>query len=160
MVYDWKIEMAEKNLDRQVNWLDKLHTKSTIVLGIQLGMLSLIFASFKKTEFNLCEPKILLSILVIAIIGVSIFLNWRSTYPALKTKVHESKLFFGHIANKKNNDYLSQVSKLKKAEYLEDLIHQSYVIASIVDKKYKLLKNSQNLIYSISIPWAFLILIS
>jgi hypothetical protein len=138
-----KSEIAEKTLDRLLEWVTRFDNKSAIVFAIDIGMVA-VLASFAANEKSWGALQIAFLILSLGTTTASLVFVVLSAYPRTKGPV-SSVIYFGSIA---------QISETEFRQYLDDLLAQCHRNAVILNEKFKMFRLAFVFLFS-SIPiWA------
>lgn len=150
-----RILLAEKNLGHLLEWIGRFDTKSSVVLGIDTGMLGAL-ATFAPA-FNLWTPLmkgcVILSLILLLVSFLFVYL---SNYPRLKGP-NNSLFYFGSICRKCFEQYSLEFSGLSTDQCLEDILQQCHRNSEILNKKFANLRWAYRLLLLAVFPWAFTI---
>lgn len=150
-----QIQCAEKNLERLLEWVGKFDTKSSIILGIDTGMLAVLI-SFMPQLAMWGLSLAISTILTVATFSLSLFFIFLSSYPRTKAP-SRSLIFFGTISEFSFNDYKKIFCERNNKDYLNDLLEQCHRNAEIISTKFKNLKLAYCMLLIGIIPWAITI---
>ena len=145
------IDRADKNLDRQLDWIARIDSRMSFVTGIDLAMLGALAAS-ASTVSNWSWDTGGLGVLAAVLLAAVLVCIFTGFFPRTTSK-NDSLLFFGTIADKKIDQFESQWHQTTDEAYLNDLLAQTHINAEIVCKKFHLLKNALILLLLAAIPW-------
>src|SRR5438132_2680457 len=134
-----RIEAAEANLDRLLEWVGRYDNKSSALVGIDTAMVGALALIIRGLGTNLAESSAIA--LAILPLGGAFLLMFLGGYPRLKAP-NDSLLFFGTIAKKKANEYKEAFEKQTEQEYLDDLVVQCHRNSEILDVKFRYLKRA------------------
>lgn len=152
------IEVAEKNLQRKLDWISKHDTRTAFTASIVIAMLGVLASTFTVVK---CWD-IYLSIaggLTLSLLFTSLILIYMSQFPKT-TSANSSLIFFGTIAELKVDEFKNKFKAATDDEYLDDLLSQTHINAEILSNKFYYLKRSLVLILIAVIPWLFTIYFS
>lgn len=149
------VTRAETNLERQLEWVGRFDAKSSIVIGIVVGMMGFLATILPPVANWTCPLKGTLAIAVLLLAGsmVALFLGQLPNVKAPNT----SLLFFGTIATMPLHTYVQKHKTTLDVEYLDDLLTQIHVNSQILSRKFATLKWALILLLGSSVPWAFAI---
>jgi len=143
------VNKLEKNLDRQLYWVQAADSKVAPLFAINLAMLGLLAALFKEnTSWSAWE--ILFSAAATLPLLLSVLTVLLVLFPRLDGP-KESSIFFGGIAKQDADSFNKRQLTLSKKDYCKDLLSQTYRNAEIANQKYGNLKKAY-ILTVISIP--------
>lgn len=154
MQTDKVIARAEINLERQIEWVGKHDAKTSFVAGVAIAMLG-VAANLDYSTLH-CQSYTFVIILIFLLLGLSLVYVYLSQFPKVQSPNH-SLLFFGTIASRESNKFQTDFKNMDEEKYLEDLLHQTHVNASIVKKKFEYLKLALIFLLLAVIPWSVMI---
>jgi hypothetical protein len=158
MNIDNKIQQAETNLQRKLEWIGRHDSKTVFVTGIIIAMLGILTsASSKVSNWVICDY---ISFGITAVLlFTSLFFIYRSQYP--KTFSQNTSLnYFGTIAEMKFDEFKRRTKQSSEEEYLDDILCQIHINSQILRLKFRCLKISLILLGIAVIPWLISIYIS
>jgi hypothetical protein len=117
-----RIDAAEKQLERLLEWISRLDTKFNIILGVELAMLGVLATSAPAHAFWSWLTYLLFGITVF-FIGSSLYSLYQANRPYL-VGPKNSLIFFSSVANLSIDSYRTKFFRLTQQEYLEDLLTQ------------------------------------
>ena len=145
-------ELSQQNLTWMLEWVGRFDNKASIILGLDLGMLSLLvtraptFDKWTSWMWGSCA----LSLIALGLSFVSIYF---SNFP--RTGGPENSLYyFGTIADIEINQFCNQFSSKSEEEHIEDLLRQTHRNAEILNIKFEYLKSAYILLVFGIVPWA------
>lgn len=148
-----KIRIAELNLTRLLDWVGRVDTKASVVLGLGASMLG-VLASLAPQPQLWTWRTVLFGVFSAVFQLASLFCVYLVNYP--RTKGPSSSLnFFGGIASRTFREYTEAISKLTTSEYTSDVLEQCHRNAEIVSKKFAALKWAYRSLLVGVIPWAW-----
>lgn len=150
-----QLRLAEKNLEYLLEWIGRFDTKSSVILGIDTGMLGALatFAPAVNLWTLLMKGFAILSIILLLI---SLLFVYLSNYPRLKGS-SDSLFYFGSVCQKCFDQYHQEFSKLSAEECLKDILGQCHRNSEILNQKFSYLKWAYRLLLVGVIPWAITI---
>lgn len=151
MDLDNKIDRAEENLQRELDWIGRHDTRIAFAAGVLLAMLGILAnASASISIWNWYTYVSFVS--AAALLFISLILIYMSQYPKTKS-MNSSLIFFGTISALKCDDFKKKFMEMKKEDYLDDLLCQIHINSEILTKKFDYLKYSLLLLGVALIPW-------
>src|SRR5437667_7577979 len=90
-----QLDLQEKNLARQLDWIGRHDTKASVVLGLATGMLG-VLASMGSKPSTWTPIVVVLTSVSIVLLGSSFVFIHLGNYP--RTRGPRSLIFFGKIA--------------------------------------------------------------
>lgn len=149
------VARAEANLERQLEWVGRFDAKSSIVIGIVIGMMGFLATILPPVTDWTSTLKGTLTITALSLVGsmVAIFLG---QFPNVKAP-NTSLLFFGTIATMPLQTYVEKHKSTLDTEHLDDLLSQIHVNSQILSRKFATLKWALIFLLGSSLPWALAI---
>tara|TARA_R110002072_G_scaffold1084_13_gene8978 strand:- start:485 stop:991 length:507 start_codon:yes stop_codon:yes gene_type:complete len=145
------IDSAEKNLQRQIEWVSRVETRSSLIFGISVGMLGYLASILPHFSIWPCWFIFLLIAtlgLKIAVIG---FL-FRAQFPRTEAP-KPSLIFFGEIVKFDLDEFMRRAKSCDWEQYLDDLLAQTHVNGQIVSSKFIFVKRAMISLLISSIFW-------
>jgi len=155
MSIDDQLNIAEKNLEFLLDWIGRYDNKSSVILGIDTGMLG-VLATFAPDKAFWDSWMILFAFSSIILLLLSLLFVYLGNYPRLKGP-SESLFYFGSICKKCLIQYQQGFSKRSKEECLNDLLEQCHRNSEIINQKFNYLKWAYLLLLLSVIPWVITI---
>jgi hypothetical protein len=153
-----KIEQAESNLQRKLDWVERHDTRIAFVAGISLAMLGVLAtASSSVVLWSSCMY--VTFGLAASLNFISLILIYLSQYPKTES-LNSSLIFFGTIATLRCDDFKKKFKEMNEEEYLDDLLSQIHINSKILSGKFNYLKYSLLLLFTAIIPWLVAIYLS
>lgn len=153
-----KIQRAETNLQRKLDWIGRHDGRTTFVTGIIIAMLGLLTSTSSKVEIWTWFTCISFGVTAI-LLFISLFFIYRSQYPKTKSQ-NTSLIYFGTVAEMKFDEFKRKSLSTTDQDYLEDLLCQIHINAQILQSKFSALKTSLILLAIAIIPWLISIYVS
>jgi hypothetical protein len=149
------IQRAERNLQRMLEWIGRHDARSAGTLGVTLAMMGALSASLPPLSR---WPAHLLPVVLLTSAGSAfvLFHLLRSQFPRIHAH-RPSICFFGTISRMEHDDYRRRFSTLDDEGYLNDLLSQCHVNASILTVKFTCLKRALIALLFTALPWALAI---
>jgi len=158
------IRIAENNLNRTIEWINRTDTRFSIILGILTAVMGVIVALASNVKFDNWIP-IAATFTIVSLICflISFIYIIAGSYQRTKSP-KKSLIYFGSISELEPDKYIESFGKQSYSQYLDDLLHQGYINSIIVSKKYKYIKRSLGfllggILYGI-VALAFIVFIS
>lgn len=152
-----RIDIAEKQLERLLEWIPILDTKFNIILGIELAMLGLL-ASFAP-PFKVWEwHTYILTVLTLFFLLKSLLSFYIANNPHLDGP-SDSLIFFESVARLSKDLYRTMFYRQTQQEYLTDILTQCHINSLIISKKFQLLKVAYNNLLLSALFWVILIVL-
>lgn len=157
MVHKNLIEKAEKNLERQLEWISRYDARVYFIAGVSIAMLG--FLTSITGEVTFWNYAIKIDFLSSgALLFTSLICIYFGQFPKTNSD-NNSLLYFGTIADMNCDKFKKQFESLSDADYLDDLLCQTHKNSVIISKKFMFLKVALiSLLFSV-IPWALAILL-
>jgi hypothetical protein len=132
------IEKAEKILALQLDWVKTADSKVPPIFAINVAMLGVLAALISATEsWSICL--IAPAAFPAFFLGTSILILALVVFPRLKGP-KGSHIFFGEIANKTKDVFVSGFQNQSDEEYMVDVLTQAHRNAEIAKEKYAHIK--------------------
>jgi hypothetical protein len=152
-----QIAFAEKNLDRLLQWISRVDSKVSVLLGMHTGMLGIV-ASLAPEPHEWKWFMLLSFVATAVLLGTGFVLISFASYPRT-TGPSKSLLFFGSIAGNSFNEFNQCWSSRTTQQHLGDLLEQCHRNSEIIDRKFKYLKNAYRTMMLAMLPWAITLLL-
>ena len=153
---DEQIEEAKASLDRINGWINSCDSKAGTVLALTGVLLTIIFTNDGLTAmYNVLQKSIppvnFCTVLYLGLLGISALVLGYGMVRLVLTLVAridsdvyketgiitDSVLFFGKISKRASYKiFQSDVLKMKKEDYLKDLLSQIYINSKIANEKH------------------------
>jgi len=98
-----KIQRAETNLQRKLDWIGRHDGRTTFVTGIIIAMLGILTSASSKIEiwtWFICSSFAVTAVLLF----ISLFFIYKSQYPKIKSQ-NTSLIYFGTVAEMKFDEF-------------------------------------------------------
>ena len=147
-----KIDFLEKNLGRQLAWIQASDTRLALVLPLSTAMLGTLgILAPAANSWPLCSEVI--TVFAVVLLSLSIFFCACASFPRTDGP-KRSMIFFGRIATQKIDQFRDSVASLSDEEYIEDLTKQCHINAQVAMIKYIWVKRSLASLFWATPPWA------
>jgi hypothetical protein len=155
LTLDKQIEVAEKNLQRTLEWISRFDGRAPLVLGLDTGMVAVLSGLApplqKWTNTIIATLSITLILLSAGLLAI-----YFAGYPRTKGS-DQSLIYFGSIAFLSLTEYQQKSASLTQKVYLDDLLQQCHRNSEIVEKKFSLLKWAYRFLFAALPAWAITI---
>ncbi len=136
-----RLAVLESILDKSYRFIGIVDQRASIVLAADGAMMGLVLASLSDLFSNSYGVILIFGFMISA--SVSIAYAFRAIRPShIKMDEPLGVMYFGHIAEKKRCDYISEVLTKPIPEVFENLCNEIYTLSVIVYYKYTRLKIS------------------
>lgn len=144
------IERQQRTLEFNVDMIRHVDSKTGFVVALNTALIAAIAAVFPE------PTDATLGVVLIALMGVacpflSLALCWKATFP--QTDGPDSTIFFGRIARRSLEEYCSKARSLDPYGYLDDLLKQTHVNATIANSKYCHVRSAMRALFIGVVPW-------
>jgi len=143
--------ILEASLARNLAWIGAADAKTAVIFGLDTAMIGLIAAAAppygKWTALGVGFTGAAAALLIASLASLCAAVFPRTKGPS------GSLIFFGGITDRSVAKYREDMSRLDEEAYIEDLIQQTYVNASIAGTKYRWVKWASTLLYLSIVPW-------
>jgi len=149
--YAGLIDRAEKNLQRQIDWVSRAETRTSLILGItvvMLGYSASLMPAPPQWSCLVAAPFIVASALQIC----CLYFLFRAQLPKVLAP-KPSLIFFGEIAKLSLMDFEGQSKALQDEGYLDDLLAQTHRNSEIISGKFKYLSHAMKCLLISAVPW-------
>lgn len=158
MNIDSKIEHAEVNLQRKLEWIGRHDGRTVFVAGIIIAMLGVLASISAKISYWSFYTSLAFGGTAF-LLFTCLFYIYRSQYP--KTfSVNTSLQYFGTIADMKYDEFKKRSKQVTDEEFLDDLLCQIHMNSQILKLKFTSLKISLIILAIAVLPWLICIYIS
>jgi hypothetical protein len=146
-----QLEVAEKRLDRLLDWVSRSDTKFSVVLGVDAGMLGFLATSAPPGAVSVTTTVV--AALAAALLVASLIFIYRGTYPRTKGP-GGSLVHFGSVAGEDLEDFKARFRACDARGHLDDVLGQVHRNAEILDRKFAELQRAYRCLLAAVIPWA------
>ncbi len=139
-----ELEYLFSNVNR---WINNADGKINIFIGIQLGVIGLLFFNFfdwSKSAFSrMTLIESILFLIGILFVLWSIFHSLKGIFPILKSRGENGELvYFGAITKISLSKFRKLVSEATDKQYIDDLVEQIYTNSHIAQDKFESYKKA------------------
>lgn len=150
-----KVDYLEKNLARQLSWIQAADTRIALLLPLttaMVGVLAALLPPTAKWTISLSLPtSFAVFFLVLCVIFTACASFPRTNGPK------GSGLFFSGIISRSDSQFSKYVIDLEEQDYLSDLASQCYINAQIAERKFTWVKRAMSCLFLSSLPWVLAI---
>ena len=146
-----QLEVAEKRLDRLLDWVGRSDTKFSVVLGVDAGMLGFLATSAPPGAESVTLTVV--AALAAALLVASLVFIYRGTYPRTKGP-GGSLVHFGSVAGEDLEEFKARFRACDARGHLDDVLGQVHRNAEILDHKFAELRRAYRCLLAAVIPWA------
>jgi len=151
MENDRLTESAREQLDRVLSFFPRVDALSSVVLGVDVGMLALLANSILPPKTF--DWRIVFAAAAIVLIGLSLIHLYKGSFPRLDGGWH-SLIYFREIAQRNEADFIKEFSAQRDEDYTNDLLSQVWRNSEILTQKFDHLKRAFYFLAWAVIPWA------
>lgn len=144
-------DAAKAQLDLVLSFFSRVETKLSVVLAIDLGMLSVAFAKALPVNEVHVGSAIALAAFVICQAWALLAL-YRGSFPELNGG-HASLVYFREVAKLREADYTQRFAALPKNELARDHLEQAWRNARILTTKFNQLQRAYQWTALSIVPW-------
>ncbi|MBH02758.1 MAG: hypothetical protein CMP08_01310 [Xanthomonadales bacterium] len=149
------IDFLEKNLARQLGWIQAADKRLSLVLPLSTAMLGGL-AAVSPAACNWSILAAVFTSFAVVLLCLSVLFCAVSSFPRT-VGPKGSLIYFGGIGARDVAQFQSEVVSLTDEKYIEDLARQCHANASIACSKYDWVKRGMASLFLATIPWAFAI---
>ena len=150
-----RIRIAEGNLVRLLEWIARIDGKSSVVLGVNTGMLG-VLAGLAPLPSQWTWLMTITACICGALLSASLICIYFVNYP--QTRGSQTSLnFFGGIAARTFREYQEAFLKHSATDHLNDTLEQCHRNAEIVKAKFEALKLAYRFLLASMPPWVAVI---
>lgn len=155
--HDALIEVADRQLDRILEFFPRVESKASLLFAIDTGMLAVLALNITKADLVIWYLATS-AVLALGFIAASFWYLYKCAFPNLDGGA-ASLVYFREIAGKTEANYIDQFQKQTTDTYVRDLLGQVWRNSEILRMKFDYLKIAFILTAVALVPWvAFLVL--
>lgn len=158
MNLETKIQQAESNLQRKLEWIERHDNRVVFLTGIIIAMLGVFASSIAMITTWTCFDGFV-AIMTGSLLLISLTIIFFGHYPKMRS-LNTSLIFFDTISRLSFNEFKQRVESRTEEDYLDDLLNQIYVNSQILSSKFRSLKNAFIFMGISLVPWLYCIYIS
>ena len=151
-----KLAAAQSQLNLVLGFFGRVDTKLSVVLGINLALLGVLFTKILSTEKISILSLVAAGVFVI-LVTLSFVQLYRGSFPTLEGG-HASIVFFREIQKKSEAEFIRAYRETTAEALAEDYLGQAWRNSKILTMKFDRLKSSYVLMAWAILPWAFTII--
>lgn len=144
------IDAAKDQLTRVLAFFPRVDTVSSVLLGVELGMLALL--ANKSLPLRFFEWYTLLAAIAAVLIACSLYHLFRGYFPRLSGGWN-SLIYFREIAQRNEDEFTAGFRSLTEQAYIDDLLSQVWRNSEILTQKFNHLINAFIFLACAVIPW-------
>jgi len=148
---NFRIDKAERSLQRTIDWVSRHDMRSNGLFGISIAMMGML--STMVPPFPQWNAAIALSIVATVISFVVTMSSLLLGVLPRTSAPSKSVLFFGSVARMSTAEVQAIFDQSDPRSYLEDIVEQYRINATIVALKFRMLKISMIGITCMFAPW-------
>ncbi|MFA4996490.1 MAG: Pycsar system effector family protein [Patescibacteria group bacterium] len=149
------IDSAEKNLERQLEWIARYDARVSFIAGVSIAMIA--YLASVAGEVVVWNNVIALDFFVSGLfLFASLLCIYFGQYPKTNS-CNSSLIYFNTIADMTCENFKKQFKNLSETDYLDDLLAQTHNNSLIISKKFTFLKTALILLLISVLPWALTI---
>ena len=143
-------EIARDQLSRVLAFFSRVDTVSSIVLGIDIGMLAVLGTNAPAP--NLFTRYTLFALIPVVLIAASLWHLYRGTFPRLEGG-WRSLIYFREIAQRNEEEFIKGSMDQTEDKYVRDLLSQIWRNSEILTQKFDHLRAAFKWLALALIPW-------
>jgi hypothetical protein len=155
---DEQLAAAWSQLNLVLSFFSRVDTKTTLILGVDLGMLALVFARTPAVH-DITMVQVVFALPFIAAIGISLWWLHSGHRPKLDGGT-TSLVYFRTIAKMTESHFLDQCQRRSKDQFVGDVLEQTWRNSKILTEKFASLQRAQDATLAASIPWVALLVLT
>ncbi|OGS55884.1 MAG: hypothetical protein A3J79_02930 [Elusimicrobia bacterium RIFOXYB2_FULL_62_6] len=155
MEIDEKIDMLEKNLARQLDWIRAADSKVAPIIFLTSSMLGASAAALSRTTSITPLTLTLMLLTVIPLLAALVCIAMAS-FPHFNPDTG-SIIFFGSVNQAGLSSFERRASEITRDEYFRDLSAMCYNSAHIANLKFRHVKRAMVFLLAGIVPWVTLI---
>jgi hypothetical protein len=146
-----KLSAAHNQLQLVLSFFGRVDAKLSVVLGIDLTMLGVIFTKAGHAA-SLGLVEILSTIVFCGCIIFSLIELYRGSFPSLDGG-RSSLIYFQEIAKLPESDFRNRFTSLTTKDLTSDLLNQAWRNSRIIATKFQRLKSAYSWMAWATVPW-------
>jgi hypothetical protein len=143
-------EISRDQLSRVLSFFSRVDTVSSIVLGIDIGMLAVLGTTAPAPK--LFTRYTLLALIPVGLLTVSLWHLYRGTFPRLEGG-WRSLIYFREIAQRNEEEFIKGWTSQTEDEYVRDLLSQIWRNSEILTQKFDHLRAAFRWLAWALLPW-------
>ncbi|MEO7323226.1 MAG: Pycsar system effector family protein [Dokdonella sp.] len=146
-----RVATAWNQLNLVLSFFTRIDTKLSVVLGLDLGMLAVLFTRIPRVK-EVTTLQWVFAVPFFVAIGTSLFHLYRGSFPHLLGGT-TSLVFFRRIGAMQESEFLRACRTRSSTELAEDLFEQVWRNSKILTIKFESLQRAHHALILASIPW-------
>lgn len=146
-----RLALMQENLDRVIEWVARLDTKASIVLGIDLALVGFLGRRGSDALNGGFWPAAMF-IATVALVGASLWFLGVATFPRTDPP-RPSVFFFGSVAKGTAESYQEGIASMTEDEFIKDTAGQIHTLSSLVTSKFKAVQRALICLFVSIAPW-------
>lgn len=148
-------DTAQNRLTLVLSFFQRVESRLTLVLGVELGMLALLVSA--APPLNRWDASTLIALLPAFCITMSLYRVWQGLFPDVAGGIIDphttSLIFFGTIAGRSEAAFVAECHEQSEQAYVRDVLGQVWTNAKILSIKFERLKSAFLWMLIAIIPW-------
>jgi hypothetical protein len=132
-------EFSEKQLDRVLEFSPRVDAKSSVVFGVDVGMLALLATN--APSVHALDWYMLFALVPLFLIGSSLWHLYQGSFPILEGG-YQSLIYFREIAQRTEDQFVEEFLSTDNDAFMKDLLAQVWRNSEILKQKYDHLKSA------------------
>lgn len=145
------VTFLEKTLDRQLAWIRAADTRLSLILPLSTAMLAALAAIAPPVETWPVGAAIFASFSAL-FLSLSVLFCALSSFPRTDGP-KGSMIYFAGIAAREVEQFRAAAKSFTDEEYVDDLVSQCHVNATIAESKYRWIKRGMASLLIATAPW-------
>jgi len=150
-----RLTAAQHQLELVLGFFGRVDSKLSVVLGIDLAMLGVVFARLSILE-NITWGVFLAGALFSVLLGYSFLQLFRGSFPVLDGG-QTSLIYFRSIGKLRESDFLDRYHSLTPAQLADDYLEQTWRNSKILTIKFDCLKTAYVYMAWAALPWSIIL---
>ena len=153
-----RVQIAERQLDRVLQFASRIESKVSVLLATNLGIFAIMLTNLSYADIRTWYIATPLAIGLI-MISQSIFLLYQATYPRLEGG-SSSLIYFFEIAKRTEHNYQRDFNNISLEDLYFDLAGQIWRNSQIMSKKFISVHKSFSWTLWSIVPWVVFLIAS
>lgn len=152
MTDEQRIKTLEETISRLLQWIAAAEARISVVLGLDTAMLGAI-AVFAPTPKMWSTSAVAFAAIAVTALALSLTFLAAASFPRTNGP-KQSLIYFGGIAERDPDQFLSEIKTLTADKYIDDLSRQCHRNAQIALTKFSWIKRAKIALFFGIAPWA------
>lgn len=144
------VDASRDQLNRILGFFPRVEAKSSLVFGIDVGMLTLL--AINAPTIRSLEWYMVFAVIPVLLLGASLYYLYQGSFPNLEGG-SESLIYFREIARKTESNFIETFKKQTDDAYIKDLLGQIWRNSEILKQKFDHLKLAFSFLAWAILPW-------